>query len=131
MEVREGRVSISQLYGGDAERPDITTSIVGRVQLLLTRDYLQQTEDDGNTKNTDTATCMSHVRCANLMVTFVLEYKVLRYPVIQHILLDSCCMRTKVVKFGPTSLLKSKYVFICIFLCCQTLHAHTHTHAVY
>lgn len=35
VEVRQGRVSISQLDGGDAERPDVTAGIVGGVQLLL------------------------------------------------------------------------------------------------
>lgn len=45
VEFREGRVSISQLYGSDAEWPHITASIVGWVQLLLTRYYLQQTKD--------------------------------------------------------------------------------------
>lgn len=35
VEVRQGRVSISQLDGSDAERPDITAGIVGSVQLLL------------------------------------------------------------------------------------------------
>lgn len=41
VQVRQGRVSISQLDGSDAERPDITAGIVGRVQLLLAGDYLQ------------------------------------------------------------------------------------------
>lgn len=41
MEVRQGRVSIAQLDGGDAERPDVTAGIVGGVQLLLAGYYLQ------------------------------------------------------------------------------------------
>lgn len=44
VEVGEGRVSISQLDGGDAERPHVTAGVVGGVQLLLTGNYLQQTE---------------------------------------------------------------------------------------
>lgn len=41
MEVRERRVSISQLYGSDAQGPNVTTGIVGGVQLLLARNDLQ------------------------------------------------------------------------------------------
>lgn len=41
VEVRQGRVSISQLDGGDAERPDVTAGIVGGVQLLLASYDLQ------------------------------------------------------------------------------------------
>lgn len=41
VEVRKGRVSVSQLDGSDAKRPDIAAGIVGRVQLLLTGYYLQ------------------------------------------------------------------------------------------
>lgn len=35
VEVRQGRVSIAKLDGSDAERPDITAGIVGRIKLLL------------------------------------------------------------------------------------------------
>lgn len=40
VEVGQGRVPISQLDGGDAERPDVTAGIVGGVQLLLAGYYL-------------------------------------------------------------------------------------------
>lgn len=40
MEVGQGRVSVAQLDGGDAQRPDVAASVVGGVQLLLTGDDL-------------------------------------------------------------------------------------------
>lgn len=41
VEFGEGGVSVSELYGRDAEGPDVTASVVGRVQLLLAGDHLQ------------------------------------------------------------------------------------------
>lgn len=42
MEVGQGRVSVAQLDGGDAQRPDVAASVVSRVQLLLTCDDLPE-----------------------------------------------------------------------------------------
>lgn len=42
MEVRQGRVSVAQLDGGDAQRPDVAASIVGGVELLLAGDDLPE-----------------------------------------------------------------------------------------
>lgn len=52
MEVGQGRVSVAQLDGGDAQRPDVAASIVGGVQLLLTSDDLTESRDssDANMK---------------------------------------------------------------------------------
>lgn len=48
MKVRERRVSISQLDGGDAQRPNVTASVVGWVQLLLTGDDLRREINRGS-----------------------------------------------------------------------------------
>lgn len=42
MEVRQGGVSVAQLDGGDAQRPDVAARVVGGVQLLLARDDLPE-----------------------------------------------------------------------------------------
>lgn len=46
MEVGQGRVSITQLDGGDAQRPDVAASVVGGVQLLLACDDLPQQQNN-------------------------------------------------------------------------------------
>ncbi len=40
MKISKGRVSITQLYGRDTQRPHVTALVIRGVQLLLTRDDL-------------------------------------------------------------------------------------------
>lgn len=47
MEVGQGRVSVAQLNGGDAQRPDVAASVVGGVQLLLTCNDLPKIQRHG------------------------------------------------------------------------------------
>lgn len=47
MEVGQGRVSVAQLNGGDAQRPDVAASVVGGVQLLLTCNDLPEIQRHG------------------------------------------------------------------------------------
>lgn len=42
MELREGRISVAQLDGGDAQGPDVAAGVVGGVQLLLARYHLKK-----------------------------------------------------------------------------------------
>lgn len=62
VEVRKGRVSISQLYGGDAKRPDVTAGVVGGVQLLLTCYHLPTEDEETAERSAEFLTVKSNMR---------------------------------------------------------------------